>query len=219
MSYREITKWQEALNRGGSELDVDGDFGQLTLRASLAALDGPRAMRQELPLDWMPNSTKMKRIIAHWTAGSHNVSRVDREHYHFIWAGDGTVHQGDHSVTDNEVAGDGDYAAHTLRCNTGSIGVSVACMAGAKEQPFDAGLFPMTEDQWNGMVRGIAQLCRRYGIPVVASAVLTHAEVEDTLGIDQRGKWDITRLPWDDSVQGATEVGHALRNAVDAALA
>jgi hypothetical protein len=33
----------------------------------------------------------LKRIVLHWSAGSHNVSDIDREHYHRVVAGDGTI--------------------------------------------------------------------------------------------------------------------------------
>jgi N-acetyl-anhydromuramyl-L-alanine amidase AmpD len=114
--------------------------------------------------------------------------------------------------------GDGDYAAHTRGCNTGSIGVSLACMAGATETPFNAGKFPMTEKQWVAMIEGIAQLCKFYKIPVSPQTVLSHAEVQGTLGIKQAGKWDFTRLAFDPTVKGAKACGDRMRKEVAAKL-
>ena len=72
----------------------------------------------------------MKRIIIHWTAGSHKASSVDKEHYHMIVNGDGTVVNGDHKIEDNLSTADGVYAAHTKGANTGAIGVAMAGMLG-----------------------------------------------------------------------------------------
>jgi len=211
----QVKEWQHALNKAGFNVAADGDFGPKTLEASLASLynepAAPDSIPHELPMDWLPASDKMVRVIAHWTAGSYTVSKTDKEHYHFVWSGDGDAVRGDHKVTANESSADGVYAAHTKNCNTGSIGVSVACMAGAIENPFYAGSYPMTRAQWDGMCRGIAQLCAFYQIDVSPETVLSHAEVEGNLNIDQSGKWDFTRLAWDPAIYGATACGNLLR--------
>jgi hypothetical protein len=72
----------------------------------------------------------------------------------------------------------------------------------------------MTKIQWDGMCRGIAQLCQFYDIPVTSRTVLSHAEVQVTLGIKQAGKWDISRLPWDPDFVGAHACGELLRATV-----
>ena len=155
----------------------------------------------------------MRRIVTHWTAGAYSVSALDREHYHIIIAGDGTLVRGDHTIVDNVSSADGDYAAHTRNCNTQSIGVSVACMAGAIERPFSAGPYPMTLLQWTTMARVCAQLCQFYGIQVTPTTVLGHGEVQRNLGIAQAGKWDPMVLPWKPTLT-FTEVGDAFRNKV-----
>jgi len=227
MSKSHVTEWQNALKAAGYNPGaVDGDFGPNSLSASLDSLKAtgvpgapPPSDIHELPSEWLPPSSKMVRIIAHWTAGSHNVSSVDREHYHFIWSGDGDAVRGDNPVDANESTSDNDgYAAHCKNCNSGSIGVSVACMSGATESPFYSGIYPMTAIQWEHMCAGIAQLCMFYGIAVTSSTVLSHAEVEDTLGIDQSGKWDFTRLSWAPELSGAHACGERLRADVKAAL-
>lgn len=63
----------------------------------------------------------MKRIILHWTAGTHRVSALDRAHYHFIVAGDGSVIEGDLRPEANRVINSGRYAAHTRGPNIGQI--------------------------------------------------------------------------------------------------
>jgi lipocalin len=227
MSKSHVTEWQNALKAAGFDPGtIDGDFGPSTLSASETALWGttgptppPPSNLHEIPEDWMPASSKMVRIIAHWTAGSHSVSSVDREHYHFIWSGDGDVVRGDNAVTANESTSDADgYAAHTKNCNSGSIGVSVACMSGATENPFYSGLYPMTAIQWEHMCMGIAQLCEHYGIQVSRTTVLSHGEVQETLGIAQSGKWDYTRLSWAPELVGQRPCGDRLRADVAAHL-
>lgn len=175
-------------------------------------------MPSVIPSGWLPPA-KMARVICHWTAGGHKAGAVDREHYHILIEGDGRLVRGDHAIDDNVRTGDGDYAAHTRGCNTGSIGVSLCCMAGAVEKPFAAGHAPMTMAQWGKLAAVVAQLCDRYGIAVTPRTVLTHAEVQRTLGIKQRGKWDFTRLAFDPATVGAKACGDRLRAEVNAHLA
>ncbi|VDC31540.1 peptidoglycan recognition protein family protein [Pseudogemmobacter humi] len=147
----------------------------------------------------------MKRIIIHWTGGPHKPTGLDKEHYHLILDGSGELHSGLHPVRAN--AGPlkpGAYAAHTLNCNTGSIGVALAAMAGAQERPFKPGSAPITAAQEAALTHLLVALCDQYQIPVTRETVLTHAEVQPTLGIAQRGKWDITWLP------GMTQPGDPL---------
>ncbi len=136
----------------------------------------------------------MKRIILHWSGGSHNATKTDKKHYHRIVDGTGNIHAGIHPIKANERPQKGHYAAHTLNCNTGSIGVAMACMRGAKEHPFNVGSHPMTDRQLAVFVKLVAQLATDYSIPITRQTVLTHAEVQPTLGITQRGKWDINWL-------------------------
>lgn len=170
-----------------------------------------------LPASWLP-AAKMARVILHWTGGAHIASLLDRRHYHLIVEGDGNLVRGNLPIDANEAPVRGNYAAHTLGCNSGSIGVSLASMAGAKESPFLAGSHPTTREQWDEGVRVIAELCRRYSIPVTRETVLTHSEVQPNLGIKQRGKWDIARLAFDLAVFGPNVVGDRLRREVQAVL-
>lgn len=160
----------------------------------------------------------MKRIILHWTAGAHTPSPVDLRHYHFIIGGNGVVAHGIHKPEDNLQTRDGLYAAHTLNCNTGSIGVAVAAMAGAQERPFHPGKFPITEAQIEALVSICADLCRKWKISVTRETVLTHAEVQPTLGIKQRGKWDIAWIPGMAVPDDPLIVGDRLRKLISARL-
>lgn len=214
---------------------ADGDPGGETVTAMSNALDelvtrrgaeptpGPTfappgpAAAFIIPADWMP-AAKMQRVIVHWTAGTHTASETDRGHYHVLIEGTGKPIQGKPSIKLNEAPVKVGYAAHTLNCNSGSIGVSMCCMGGAVESPFSAGKYPMTRGQWDAMTSAVADLCRRYGIPVTDETVLSHAEVQNNLGIQQRGKWDFTRLAFDPSVVGAKACGDRMRAEVRAKL-
>lgn len=161
-------------------------------------------------------SASPRRIICHWTAGGYKASAIDRKHYHFIVEDDGNVVQGKRSIADNDSTADGKYAAHTRGSNTGSIGLSVSCMAGATRS--NPGRFPMTERQWRRMAEVAAELCKHYGIDVTPRTVLGHFEVERILGVRQLGKWDPGFLPWHPDLDEA-EVGNRFRSVVSAFLA
>ena len=156
----------------------------------------------------------MDRIITHWTAGGGRASSTDRQHYHRLTEWDGNIVAGTEAIEDNIVTSDGDYAAHTRNLNTGSIGVAMCGMRGAIEYPFDPGPSAISEKQFNAHCVLVADLCRTYGIPVTRETVLTHAEVEPTLGVKQRGKWDLTRLPFRRDLVGALPVGDYMRDRV-----
>ena len=215
-------------------LSPDGVVGPKTIAALQAAVaemrpasPAPRpasspavtaeAGRGIVPAEWMP-SARIERIIFHWTAGGHRASGLDRSHYHILIEVNGKLVRGTPSIASNGIGGSGLRASHTLNCNTGSIGVSLCCMAGAIESPFKAGSAPMTAVQWKTLADVLADLCRRYGVPVTPKTVLSHAEVQSNLGIKQRGKWDIARLPFDPSIVGAKACGDALRDMVEARL-
>ncbi len=173
-------------------------------------------MQPVIPKSWMMPA-KMERIICHWTAGGYIPSENDLSHYHILIDGDGALHAGSHVIADNESTSDGDYAAHTRGTNTGSIGVSMCCMAGAIDRPFNPGQVPMKQLQWDAMIAAVAQLCQAYSIPVTLQTVLGHGEVEKNLGRPQSGKWDPMMLPFAPKLS-PEEVGEKLRSEVRALL-
>lgn len=170
-----------------------------------------------IPTAWLSN-VEMKRVICHWTAGSYAASENDLDHYHIIIDGEGALHRGTHTIADNTATGDGDYAAHTRGTNTSSIGVSMCCMAGAIESPFQAGQFPMKRLQWDAMTTVVAELCKKYGIAVTPTTVLGHGEVQRNIGNVQSGKWDPMKLAFDTGLT-KPQVGKRLRDDVQAKLA
>jgi len=153
----------------------------------------------------------LKRIILHWSAGTHNVSALDRSHYHHAVAGDGSIVPGIRKPEDNISTTDGVYAAHCLNCNSGSIGIAMAAMAGATERPFSSGAYPITTPQLDAFCGLAARLAKQYGIPNTRATILTHAEVEKTLGIPQRGKIDIMWLPGMTAMGDPIAVGDTIR--------
>ncbi|CAM5577731.1 hypothetical protein MAUB1S_09722 [Mycolicibacterium aubagnense] len=209
-----VKQFQRARN-----LAADGIVGPKTSAALFGdAVVAPGQTGAIVPADWMPVA-KMQRIIVHWTAGAYKASGLDRSHYHILIEDDGRLVRGTPSIALNQAPVRKGYAAHTLGCNSGSIGVSLCCMAGASESPFVPGIAPMKRAQWETLPRVLAELCRRYVIAVTPKTVLSHAEVQGTLGIKQRGKWDITRLAFDPAVRGATACGDLFRAATKEQLA
>jgi hypothetical protein len=157
------------------------------------------------------------RIIIHWTAGGPKASVLDKQDYHFLYQADGAVVAGALPPEENIRVNDHIYGAHTFRLNTGSIGVSFCGMAGAIFSPFSAGRYPLNMPQIEAGCRHVAGLAKHYGIPIDRKSILTHAEVQPTLGVKQRGKWDIRWLPGMTDVGDAVEVGDKLRDIIRAA--
>ena len=158
---------------------------------------------------------RMKRIIMHWTAGADGVNAVEADAYHFIVSRDGTITEGKDKVEDNiPPLVKGQYAAHTWKLNSYSIGVALDAMAGAKERPFSWGKYPITEVQVEAMCKLVAALSIQYGVPITPETVLTHAEVQPTLGVKQKFKWDITVLPGMSKPGDPVKVGQVLRDKI-----
>ena len=164
----------------------------------------------------------MNRIIIHWTAGGNRANATDKRHYHIIVEGDGNIAYGNHSFSANDPIrhpnDSSTYAAHTRGANTKAIGIAMAGMRGAKERPFDHGPSPITKVQVEALVAEVARLCRANGIPVTRETVLTHAEVQSTLGIKQNNKWDVMWLPGMASAGDAHKIGDHLRERIAVSL-
>ncbi len=155
---------------------------------------------------------QMDRVICHWSEGNHRANDTDLRAYHILIEGDGKIRFGVFRIDDNISTTDGRYAAHTLNCNTRSIGVSCCSMVGCEESPFQPGSQPMNQTQWQVMSQVVADLCEFYRIPVTPTTVLGHGEVQDNLGITQRGKWDPLVLPWDSSTFDVSKTRHVVGN-------
>lgn len=163
----------------------------------------------------------MNRITWHHTGGGYMPSAVDSKAYHRLIDGDGKVHDGTHPIDANApgkrlVAGR--YAAHTRGLNTGNIGVSVCSMAGGKwDNPRGSRAFPKPA-QIDAMIRETARLCRQFGIVPSRQHTLSHAEVEPTLGVKQKQKWDFDYQVRDLDKRDPVAIGDELRQEVVAQL-
>lgn len=154
----------------------------------------------------------MKRIIWHWTGGADGMIGVEEDAYHEIIQRDATVQPGTWPIEANRSPiKAGRYAAHTWNLNSDSIGISCDAMAGATEVPFVWGRYPLTEVQITAMLERSAHWCIVYGIPVGRKTTLSHAEVQETLGVKQRSKWDFKVLPGMVKVESAIKIGDMLR--------
>lgn len=142
----------------------------------------------------------MSRIIWHHTGGPYSPTGLDLAAYHLVIDGEGRVQAGRHAIEANapgRAMTSGSYAAHTKNLNSGSIGISLACMAGAQWGDRSTWRLP-TLAQIDSLMAESARLCLAYGIEPGPRTTLSHAEVEITLGVKQSGKWD-----FDYSLNGA----------------
>ena len=155
--------------------------------------------------------TGIKRIHWHWTAGGHFPNAIDLAAYHFLIDRNGRVHHGKFPWQANVKIVGQNYAMHTARANTGAIGLALCGMAGARERPFSPGSSPLTELQVDTLVEFTALLCKEHAIHVTRKTVLSHAEVQPTLGIAQKNKWDICWLPGMSGPGDPIKVGDELR--------
>jgi N-acetyl-anhydromuramyl-L-alanine amidase AmpD len=176
-------------------------------------------MGKIIPEAWMPldrvRPSRIRRIVMHWTAGAGSPSSEDKDAYHLLIDRVGHVHRGEHSITDNLITSDGDYAAHTRGLNTGSIGLALCGMAGATpatdRHDFAPGKYPLTASQWNAAIIAAADLCRRYDIEPDQEHLLMHCEVERFLGVKQAQKWDVSVLPFERGKWGSVTPGEEMR--------
>lgn len=151
-------------------------------------------------------------IVWHWTAGTHKPSDYEKRRYHFLIDGDGNVIPGLFPPEANiPPLREGHYAPHTRNFNSRAISISLSAMRGARERPFNPGDAPITDAQVASLVRHTATVGRQYKVPVSRETMLSHAEVQPTLGIRQDRKWDITWLPGMDATGDAIVVGDRLR--------
>lgn len=194
---------------------IDGMMGRLTRDAIRLAL----ADRGGRKYEDLFHDSGLHRIHWHWTAGAEGIIDLERKHYNDLHDVDGNTWDGQWRAEAQARYSAGRVgASHTLNANTGAIGQSMDCMAGAVERPFSWGSNPMTWAQVHEMLSRSAYYCRTFDIPVSRYSTLSHAEIEPTLGIKQRFKWDITILPDMDKPGDPVEVGDRLREMLRAKL-
>jgi hypothetical protein len=190
---------------------IDGVRGKRTNAARDMAMQ-KRAVISEAALF---HASGLHRINLHWTAGASGVIQLERKAYNGLVDHDGNRHYGVHSFEDQARYAVGVRgASHTRNSNTGCIGLAVDAMAGATEVPFDKGTAPATWDQIEEMCTWAAELALQYDIPVTRYSIMMHSEVQPTLGIRQKWKWDLNWLPDMDRPGDPIECGDRLRNLI-----
>ena len=189
---------------------IDGVYGSRTKQAIKSAMVDRGVNRPEKLI----HKSGLHRIHIHWTGGAYGDIALERSHYHLIILEDGKVVMGDLRPESNANTTDGSYMAHTRMANSGAIGVAVDAMGGAQESPFNPGRYPITWTQMDSLAVEVADLADTYDIPITRYSVLTHAEVQPTLGIRQRWKWDITWLPGMVKPGDPIEVGDKIRKMI-----
>lgn len=160
---------------------IDGIYGKRS-RAAYEAAEAAQAKRGRP----FRHASGITRLHLHWTGSGYVPNARDKEPYHLLIDGEGRIIR---------CHPDTAHLAHTLNANGGAIGISVCAMAGGQERPFDHGPAPVTVKQLQALAGAAAALCKQYDIPVSRWSTLMHSEVQPTLGIAQRQKWDLNWLP------------------------
>ena len=156
----------------------------------------------------------MKRVIIHWTAGANKPNSTDLLHYHFLVDSDGKVYKGKYKPEDNENCTDGKYAQHTGGGNTGSIGVSMCGMYVPPKTDLRKTKYPLTRKQCEATFKLVADVCKKYQIPVTAQNIMTHYEFgKSHPNTSSAGKIDIIYLP-PYPEQTADKIGNFIRSKI-----
>jgi len=189
-------------------LTVDGMNGPKTHQGIENAMKEKRVRtKQEL------FTRGVRGVVWHWTAGAYGVIDFEKDHYNFIFDTDGNTYDGNHTISEqvNYDWRKGIGASHTKSLNTGWLGCSVDAMGDAKGWPMDWGTYPLTWEGIDAMLETTAEICEEYDVPVSKWTILTHAEVQPTLGVKQNNKWDYMVLPGDNSPRDPVHVGDEMR--------
>ena len=186
---------------------IDGLRGPRTREALSAALRarGGRSARD------LFHPSGLHRIHWHWTGGAYGDIAMERRAYNGLVDQHGNRIDGDFRPEAQANYRVGRAASHTLNANTGAIGLACDAMAGAQERPFNWGTAPLTWDMLWELCEWTAEFCAAYDIPVSPFSTLSHAEIQPTLGIRQRFKWDIAVLPGMSAVGNPVAIGNRLR--------
>lgn len=194
---------------GGSVLKVDGVMGPNTRKGIQEAIQ-IKGVRKAKDLF----TRGVRGIVWHWTAGAKGFIELERESYNALFSVTGDWIDGNSTIQEqvNYDWRNGVGASHTKSMNTGWISGSVDAMVGAQESPLNWGSNPITWEGIDAMLDWTMDLCEEYDIPVSPWTTLSHAEVQQTLGIKQRWKWDYKVLPGYTKSVDARIVGDILRD-------
>lgn len=195
---------------GQAQLTVDGMAGPKTRDGIARAMNQMNVRRKEDLFD-----RGVRGVVWHWTAGANGLIALEKDAYNFLHDTKGNTYDGNSTIAEQVMYDwrQGIGASHTKSMNTGWIGQSIDAMAGAKQtNPITWGSHPITWEGIDAMLEHTADLHREYGFPISQWTTLSHAEVQPTLGIKQRWKWDYTVLPGDTKSRHPVEVGNVLRD-------
>lgn len=191
-------------------LKIDGVSGPKTRRGISSAMEERGVNRKEDLFD-----RGVRGVVWHWTAGAQGFISLEKNAYNYLFSTDGNTIQGNHTIAEQVMY---DWrkkrgASHTKSMNTGWVGCSVDAMAGSKQKnPMVWGSNPITWEGIDAMLETTAEICKEYDVPMSPWSTLTHAEVQPTLGVKQRWKWDYTVLPGDiNGFQNPRKIGDMLR--------
>ena len=135
------------------------------------------------------------KIYLHWTAG-HYFQKFDD--YHINITADGKMYL---SADLDEVL------AHTYHRNSGAVGITLCCCAGATSD--DLGSEPPTEKQINAMAKATTAIADGLWLTIDHDHVMTHGEAADNIdGLEPHDaygplstveRWDLQYLGTDES--------------------
>jgi hypothetical protein len=200
---------------GHSPGKIDGMQGPKTRKAIAAAMEA-RGVRK-IPRLFGPE--RLHRIVWHWTAGAEGVISLEKIAYNCLVDHKANRHDGKWRPEHQADYRAGHWgASHTRMSNTGCIGISCDAMAGAVERPFHKGSAPLLWPQIFEMCHWTGELCVEFDIPVSKFSTLMHSEVQPTLGIQQKWKWDMNWLPDMNAPGDPITVGDRLREFTQASI-
>ena len=108
------------------------------------------------------------KIYLHWSAGHYGQFFED---YHINIDSDGSIYASTDDLSER--------LAHTYHRNTGAVGVSLACCAGATSN--DLGDESPTTAQIDAMAKVVMVLCDEFGLEINKDNVMTHGEAADNI--------------------------------------
>ena len=142
------------------------------------------------------------KIYLHWSAGHYGQFFDD---YHINIDEDGSIYASTDDLSE--------VLAHTYHRNTGAVGVSLACCAGATSN--DLGDEPPTTAQIDAMAKVVMVLCDEFGLEINKDNVMTHGEAADNIdGIEASEpygcqstceRWDLQYLATNESPAYTTD--------------
>ena len=194
----------------GFVIDVDGMKGPSTRKAIKAAMrsEGVQSERE------LFHGSGIHSLIWHWTAGRDMPTKNDLKHYNDVFDFEGNQYDGGARI-EHQANYDWRHrvgVSHSLNANTGRGGLAVAGMYNAEGWPeLKWGSHPITWEGIDGMLERSAEYCHAFEIPVSKWTTLSHAEIQQTLGIKQKNKWDYMVLPGFSEPKNAVIVGNILR--------